>query len=169
VLVRPSSAGFVNPPEGNVISASPKVESVCAAKRPFVRDLFFITPILNEEEKQRLSLTVLGKGWVVRVSHSLPGSSPPSDPKEEQIHSYTSPALLAYDLSVETAPRPPHQLGTCMFPRSAPYTQRQDDAVHTEPMRLCPVLLLQELHCLRHRSGGSHRRKGSPRKGRRAN
>ena len=41
VLVRPSSAGFVNPPEGNVISASPKVESVCAAKRPFVRDLFF--------------------------------------------------------------------------------------------------------------------------------
>ena len=41
VLVRPFSAGYVNPPEGNVISASPKVESVCAAKRPFVRDLFF--------------------------------------------------------------------------------------------------------------------------------
>ena len=47
VLVRPSSAGFVNPPEGNVISASPKVESVCAARRSFVRDLLFFTPILN--------------------------------------------------------------------------------------------------------------------------
>ena len=85
MLVRPFSAGYVNPPRGNVISASPKVEAVCAAKRPFVRDLFFITPILNEEKKQRLSLTVLGKGWVVRVLHSLPGSSPPSDPKEARI------------------------------------------------------------------------------------
>ena len=47
VLVRPFSAGYVNPPRGNVISASPKVEAVCAAKRPFVRDLSFITPILN--------------------------------------------------------------------------------------------------------------------------
>ena len=57
------------------MSASPKVESACAAKRPFVRDLFFITPILNEEKKQRLSLTVLGKGWVVRVY--IPYQVPP--------------------------------------------------------------------------------------------
>ena len=68
MLVRPSSAGFVNPPEGNVISASPKVESVCAAKRPFVRDLFFCYSHSDiEEKKQKLSLVALGKGWVVRV------------------------------------------------------------------------------------------------------
>ena len=44
VLVRPFSAGYVNPPRGSVMSASPKVETACAAKRPFVRDLFSLLP-----------------------------------------------------------------------------------------------------------------------------
>ena len=44
VLVRPSRAGYVDPPRGSVMSASPKVESVCAARRPFVRDLLSLLP-----------------------------------------------------------------------------------------------------------------------------
>ena len=66
VLVRPFSAGYVNPPRGSVMSASPKVDSACAAKRPFVRDLFNYSHSEVEKES-RLSPVPQAKGWVVWV------------------------------------------------------------------------------------------------------
>ena len=64
VLVRPSSAGYVNPPRGSVMSASPKVESACAAKRPFVRDPFFFTPILILKKTKTLTSCLRQRvGW----------------------------------------------------------------------------------------------------------